>query len=132
MTFSEILCSSLCPEQVTPAWCEKCRKYQTTTQSRYKAGHFWSRAGHCRYRAGHFWFRAGQSGRMLKGQDYEQTKSFQVQFRSVQVQSKALQVYTRSFQIQSRSLSLCTKQVTPGTYRAGHFKYRVGHLVLSE
>ena len=44
---------------------------------------------------------------MLKVQDYEQTKSFQVQFRSVQVQSKALQVYTRSFQIQSRSLSLC-------------------------
>jgi len=32
--FAEILCSSLCPEQVTQAWCEKCRKYQPTTQSR--------------------------------------------------------------------------------------------------
>jgi len=34
VTFPEILCSSLCPEQVTPAWCEKCKKYQPTTQSR--------------------------------------------------------------------------------------------------
>ena len=32
--FGDILCSSLCPEQVTPAWCEKCKKYQPTTQSR--------------------------------------------------------------------------------------------------
>eukprot|EP00088_Acartia_fossae_P045284 TRINITY_DN4865_c0_g1_i2.p1 TRINITY_DN4865_c0_g1~~TRINITY_DN4865_c0_g1_i2.p1 ORF type:complete len:942 (-),score=230.14 TRINITY_DN4865_c0_g1_i2:411-3098(-) len=34
ISFAEILCSSLCPEQVTQAWCEKCRKYQPTTQSR--------------------------------------------------------------------------------------------------
>jgi len=32
--FGSVLCSSLCPEQVTPAWCEKCKKYQPTTQSR--------------------------------------------------------------------------------------------------
>ena len=32
--FGQVLCSSLCTEQVTPAWCEKCRKYQPTTQSR--------------------------------------------------------------------------------------------------
>ena len=31
---TEIICSSLCPEQTTPAWCDKCRKYQTTTQTR--------------------------------------------------------------------------------------------------
>jgi PAB-dependent poly(A)-specific ribonuclease subunit 2 len=34
ITFGQVLCSSLCPEQVTPAWCEKCKKYQPTTQSR--------------------------------------------------------------------------------------------------
>jgi len=34
VTFGSVLCSSLCPEQVTPAWCEKCKKYQPTTQSR--------------------------------------------------------------------------------------------------
>ena len=34
ITFGSVLCSSLCPEQVTPAWCEKCKKYQPTTQSR--------------------------------------------------------------------------------------------------
>jgi len=34
ISFAEILSSSLCPEQVTQAWCEKCRKYQPTTQSR--------------------------------------------------------------------------------------------------
>ena len=33
-TFGSVLCSSLCPEQVTPAWCEKCKKYQPTNQSR--------------------------------------------------------------------------------------------------
>lgn len=33
-TFGDVLCSSLCPEQITPAWCEKCKKYQPTTQSR--------------------------------------------------------------------------------------------------
>jgi PAB-dependent poly(A)-specific ribonuclease subunit 2 len=31
---TDIICSSLCPEQTTPAWCDKCRKYQTTTQTR--------------------------------------------------------------------------------------------------
>ena len=34
MDFTQLVCSSLCPEQTTPAWCEKCRKYQTTTQTR--------------------------------------------------------------------------------------------------
>ena len=33
-TLTEIICSSLCPEQTTPAWCDKCRKYQTTIQTR--------------------------------------------------------------------------------------------------
>ena len=33
-TFEEIVCSSLCPAQTTPAWCEKCRKYQPTHQAR--------------------------------------------------------------------------------------------------
>ena len=33
-SFAQVLCASLCPEQVTPAWCERCRKYQPTTQSR--------------------------------------------------------------------------------------------------
>ncbi len=33
-TFDEVVCSSLCPDQTTPAWCEKCRKYQPTLQSR--------------------------------------------------------------------------------------------------
>ena len=32
--FTKIVCSSLCPEQTTPAWCDKCRKYQTTVQTR--------------------------------------------------------------------------------------------------
>ena len=34
MDFTKLVCSSLCPEQTTPAWCEKCRKYQTTVQTR--------------------------------------------------------------------------------------------------
>ena len=34
MDFTKLVCSSLCPEQSTPAWCEKCRKYQTTVQTR--------------------------------------------------------------------------------------------------
>lgn len=33
-TFEEVVCSSLCPDQTTPAWCEKCRKYQPTQQAR--------------------------------------------------------------------------------------------------
>ena len=33
-TFEEVVCSSMCPEQTTPAWCEQCRKYQTTRQIR--------------------------------------------------------------------------------------------------
>ena len=33
-SFHQVVCSSLCPEQTTPAWCDKCRKYQTTTQTR--------------------------------------------------------------------------------------------------
>ena len=33
-SFEEIVCSSMCPEQTTPAWCEQCRKYQTTSQIR--------------------------------------------------------------------------------------------------
>ena len=33
-SFGSVLCSSLCPEQLTPAWCEKCKKYQPTSQSR--------------------------------------------------------------------------------------------------
>ncbi len=32
--FEQIVCSSLCPEQGTPAWCEKCRRYQPTHQTR--------------------------------------------------------------------------------------------------
>eukprot|EP00096_Caligus_rogercresseyi_P013542 TRINITY_DN6183_c0_g1_i1.p1 TRINITY_DN6183_c0_g1~~TRINITY_DN6183_c0_g1_i1.p1 ORF type:complete len:1219 (-),score=351.45 TRINITY_DN6183_c0_g1_i1:406-4062(-) len=32
--FQDIVCSSLCPEQTTPAWCDKCRKYQPTTITR--------------------------------------------------------------------------------------------------
>ena len=32
--FGQVLCSSLCPEQMTPAWCERCRKYQPTSQCR--------------------------------------------------------------------------------------------------
>ena len=32
--FEQIVCSSMCPEQVTPAWCDKCRRYQPTHQSR--------------------------------------------------------------------------------------------------
>ena len=28
--FEDIVCSSLCPEVTTPAWCEQCKKYQTT------------------------------------------------------------------------------------------------------
>ena len=33
-SFEEVVCSSMCPEQTTPAWCEQCRKYQTTSQIR--------------------------------------------------------------------------------------------------
>lgn len=32
--FEDIVCSSMCPEQTTPAWCEQCKKYQTTSQMR--------------------------------------------------------------------------------------------------
>lgn len=34
MDFAEVLKRSLCLEQTTQAWCEKCEKYQPTTQSR--------------------------------------------------------------------------------------------------
>lgn len=33
-SFQQVVCSSMCPEQTTPAWCEKCKKYQSTNQSR--------------------------------------------------------------------------------------------------
>ncbi len=33
-TFDDVVCASLCPDQTTPAWCDKCRKYQATQQSR--------------------------------------------------------------------------------------------------
>ena len=33
-SFEDIVCSSMCPEQTTPAWCEQCKKYQTTNQTR--------------------------------------------------------------------------------------------------
>ncbi|XP_066260794.1 PAN2-PAN3 deadenylation complex catalytic subunit PAN2 [Euwallacea similis] len=33
-SFCEILNRSLCPQQVTPAWCEKCGKFTPTSQSR--------------------------------------------------------------------------------------------------
>lgn len=33
-SFADIVCSSMCPEQTTPAWCDQCRKYQTTNQTR--------------------------------------------------------------------------------------------------
>jgi len=33
-SFSDVLLQSLCPEQVTPAWCDCCEKYQPTVQSR--------------------------------------------------------------------------------------------------
>lgn len=32
--FQDVVCSSMCPEQTTPAWCEQCKKYQTTNQTR--------------------------------------------------------------------------------------------------
>jgi len=34
ISFEDVVCSSLCPEQTTPAWCDKCKKYQTTKQTR--------------------------------------------------------------------------------------------------
>lgn len=34
VSFQSVVCSSMCPEQTTPAWCEKCKKYQSTNQSR--------------------------------------------------------------------------------------------------
>ncbi len=34
VSFEQVVCSSLCPEQSTPAWCERCRKYQPTLQHR--------------------------------------------------------------------------------------------------
>ena len=34
VTFEDVVSSSLSAEQTTPAWCEDCRKYQTTQQSR--------------------------------------------------------------------------------------------------
>ncbi len=30
----QIVASSMCPEQTTPAWCDQCRKYQPTNQTR--------------------------------------------------------------------------------------------------
>jgi PAB-dependent poly(A)-specific ribonuclease subunit 2 len=33
-SFQDIVCSSMCPEQTTPAWCDTCKKYQTTSQTR--------------------------------------------------------------------------------------------------
>ncbi|PSN30631.1 hypothetical protein C0J52_22424 [Blattella germanica] len=33
-SFSDVLVRSLCPEQVTPAWCDHCEKFQPTLQSR--------------------------------------------------------------------------------------------------
>ena len=37
VSFASVLCSSLCPEQTTPAWCERCNKYQPTSHSRRSA-----------------------------------------------------------------------------------------------
>ena len=34
VSFASVLCSSLCPEQTTPAWCDGCNKYQPTSHSR--------------------------------------------------------------------------------------------------
>lgn len=33
-TFGQVLAQSLCPEQVTPAWCDSCDRFQPTKQSR--------------------------------------------------------------------------------------------------
>ncbi|XP_066994616.1 PAN2-PAN3 deadenylation complex catalytic subunit PAN2 [Anabrus simplex] len=33
-SFGDVIKRSLCPEQVTPAWCDKCEKYQPTLQTR--------------------------------------------------------------------------------------------------
>lgn len=33
-TFGQVLGQSLCPEQVTPAWCDSCDRFQPTKQSR--------------------------------------------------------------------------------------------------
>ena len=33
-SFQDIVCSSMCPEQSVPAWCDQCKKYQTTSQLR--------------------------------------------------------------------------------------------------
>lgn len=33
-TFGQVLGKSLCPEQVTPAWCDSCDRFQPTKQSR--------------------------------------------------------------------------------------------------
>ena len=30
----QVVAASMCPEQTTPAWCEQCRKYQPTNQTR--------------------------------------------------------------------------------------------------
>lgn len=32
--FDDVVCSSLCPDQSTQAWCERCKKYQPTSQRR--------------------------------------------------------------------------------------------------
>ena len=37
VSFASVLCSSLCPEQTTPAWCDTCNKYQPTSHSRRSA-----------------------------------------------------------------------------------------------
>ena len=33
-SFEDIVSMSMCPMQTTPAWCEQCKKYQTTSQTR--------------------------------------------------------------------------------------------------
>ena len=33
-SFEDIVSNSMCPMQTTPAWCEQCKKYQTTSQTR--------------------------------------------------------------------------------------------------
>jgi PAB-dependent poly(A)-specific ribonuclease subunit 2 len=33
-SFARVVSNSMCSEQLTPAWCDQCRKYQPTTQSR--------------------------------------------------------------------------------------------------
>ena len=37
LSFADVVCSSMTPEQTTPAWCDSCRKYQPTTIRRVVA-----------------------------------------------------------------------------------------------